>query len=87
MNIYMGTKFFIPDSLHILKKNGVSGFPTIPRNLKQCDTLQGISKGSNIIHMYSILGDYFSPKNHTYRYVGEYSIKSYNSLLKLLNFG
>jgi hypothetical protein len=25
------------DNLHLLKKNGVSGFPTIPRNLKQCD--------------------------------------------------
>jgi hypothetical protein len=25
------------DSLHLLKKNGVSGFPTIPRNLKQCE--------------------------------------------------
>ena len=25
------------DSLHLLKKNGVSGLPTIPRKLKQCD--------------------------------------------------
>jgi transposase InsO family protein len=25
------------DNLHLLKKNGVSGFPTIPRKLKQCD--------------------------------------------------
>jgi transposase InsO family protein len=25
------------DSLHLLKKNGVFGLPTIPRNLKQCD--------------------------------------------------
>jgi len=25
------------DSLHLLKKNGVAGFPTIPRKLKQCD--------------------------------------------------
>ena len=25
------------DSLHLLKKNGVFGFPTIPRKLKQCD--------------------------------------------------
>jgi len=25
------------DSLHLLRKNGVSGFPTIPRKLKQCD--------------------------------------------------
>jgi hypothetical protein len=25
------------DNLHLLKNNGVSGLPTIPRNLKQCD--------------------------------------------------
>jgi hypothetical protein len=25
------------DILHLLRKNGVSGFPTIPRKLKQCD--------------------------------------------------
>jgi hypothetical protein len=25
------------DSLHLLRNNGVSGFPTIPRKLKQCD--------------------------------------------------
>jgi hypothetical protein len=33
-------------------------------------------KDSKIIAMYSILGDYFSLKNHSYRYVGEYSIKN-----------
>jgi hypothetical protein len=27
--------------------------------------------------MYSIIGDYFGLKNHTYRYVGEYSIKKH----------
>ena len=25
------------DNLHLLKKNGVTSFPTIPRKLKQCD--------------------------------------------------
>ena len=25
------------DSLHLLKKNGVAGLPTIPRKFKQCD--------------------------------------------------
>ena len=25
------------DNLHLLKKNGVNNFPTIPRKLKQCD--------------------------------------------------
>jgi hypothetical protein len=33
-------------------------------------------KDSNIIPMYSILGDYFVLKNHTYRNVGEHSIRN-----------
>lgn len=33
-------------------------------------------KNSNIIRMYSVLGDYLCLKNHTYRYIGEYSIKT-----------
>lgn len=38
--------------------------------------------------MYSILGDYFSfKKNHTYKYVFEYSIKNIQFIIKIVNFG
>jgi len=43
------------DNLHLLKKNGVSGFPTIPMNLNKCDTLVSLEIIENNIFMIPLL--------------------------------
>jgi hypothetical protein len=70
------------DKLHLMKKNGVFGFPTIPRNLKQCDacilekhskqsfhnSISGACRKLGLIH-YDLFGPMHVPSANDNRYI------------------